>query len=96
MLNALKNIFILVGLLLTAGLGYYLYTNQNGMNLQTNDQDFSIEAESAALISKINSIKRITIDQELFNDPRFRNLRSFATPIPVYPVGRDNPFEPRQ
>lgn len=93
MMNALKNIFILLGLLLTAGLGYYIYTTQGSLNLAEQDRDFSIEAESADLIGKIDSIKRITIDEQLFADPRFTNLRSFATPVPVSPIGRDNPFE---
>jgi len=95
MMSALKNIFVIVGLVLVAGLGYYVYSTNGSLGLQSSDANLNIEAESADLIRKIDSIKRISIDRSLFSDPRFTNLRSFATPVPVYPVGRDNPFTPR-
>lgn len=94
MMSILKNLFVILGLLLVAGLGYYIYSSQGSLSPMTNDQDLNLEAESADLIRKIDSIKRITIERSLFSDPRFTNLRSFATPVPVYPVGRDNPFRP--
>lgn len=93
-MSILKNLFVILGLLLVAGLGYYIYSSQGSLSPMTNDQDLNLEAESADLIRKIDSIKRITIERSLFSDPRFTNLRSFATPVPVYPVGRDNPFRP--
>lgn len=96
MMSLVKNLFVILGLVLIAGLGYYIYTSNGSLGLQTDDTDLSIEAESTDLIRKIDSIKRISIDRRLFSDPRFTNLRSFATPVPVYPIGRDNPFESQQ
>lgn len=93
-MTALKNLFVIIGLLLVAGLGYYLYTTNGSLSLQTSDENFNLEAESAELIRKIDSIKNIQIDRDLFSDPRFTNLQSFETPVPTYPVGRNNPFQP--
>jgi hypothetical protein len=96
MMSLLKNLFVIIGLLLVAGLGYYIYSSQGSLSPVSNEQDLNLEAESADLIRKIDSIKRISIDRSLFSDPRFTNLRSFATPVPVYPVGRSNPFRPAE
>lgn len=96
MMSALKNIFVILGLLLIAGLGYYLYSTGGTFGLNTSERDLSVEAESAELIRKIDTIKRISIDESIFSDPRFTNLRSFASPVPVHSIGRDNPFAPQE
>lgn len=96
MMSLLKNLFVILGLLLIAGFGYYLYTTNGSLGLSSSDTDLNVEAESADLIRKVESIKRISIDRSLFTDPRFTSLRSFATPVPVYPVGRANPFRPQE
>lgn len=96
MMSLLKNLFVILGLLLIAGFGYYLYTTSGSMGLQGSETDLNVEAESADLIRKVESIKRISIDRSLFTDPRFSNLRSFATPVSAYPVGRVNPFRPQE
>lgn len=93
MMNILKNLVVLIGLVLVAGLGYYLYTTNGSIGLDASTENLQVEAESAELLRKIDSIKQIKIDRAVFSDPRFTNLRSFATPVPVYPVGRDNPFQ---
>lgn len=92
-MNILKNLVVLIGLVLVAGLGYYLYTTKGSFGLDASTDNLQVEAESAELLRKIDSIKRINIERGVFSDPRFTNLRSFATPVPVYPVGRDNPFK---
>jgi len=96
MMSLFKNLFVILGLLLIAGFGYYLYTTSGSLGLKGSDTNLNVEAESADLIRKVESIKRISIDRSLFNDPRFTSLRSFATQVPVYPVGRFNPFRPQE
>lgn len=96
MMSLLKNLFVILGLLMVAGFGYYLYTTNGSFTLEGSQADLNVEAESAELIRKVESIKRISIDRSLFTDPRFTSLQSFATPVPVYPVGRPNPFRPQE
>lgn len=95
MMSLLKNLFVLLGLLMVAGFGYYLYTTNGSLALENSAAELSAEAESAEIIRKVEAIKRISIDQSVFSDPRFTTLRSFATPVQVYPVGRNNPFRPQ-
>lgn len=95
-MSLFKNLFVILGLLLVAAFGYYLYTTSGSMGLNGSDTDLNVEAESADLIRKADSIKRISIDRSLFTDPRFASLRSYATPVAPYPVGRSNPFRPQE
>ena len=95
-MKTIKNLFVLLGLMLIAGFGYYLYSTNGSLGLAGNNTDFNLEAESSELIRRIDSIKRIQIDQDIFSDPRFTTLQSFATPLPVYSVGRNNPFDPQR
>ncbi len=95
-MSLFKNLFVILGLLLIAGFGYYLYTTNGSFGLEGSDADLNVEAESAELVRKVESIKRISIDRSLFTDPRFTSLRSFATPVQAYPVGRSNPFRPQE
>lgn len=95
MMSLLKNLFVIIGLLLVAGLGFYLYSTGE-IGPQANDIDFTLEAESAELVRRLNEVSRITIDSSVFSDPRFISLRSFASPVEQYPVGRSNPFLPSE
>ncbi len=94
MMSVLKNIFVLVGLLLVLGLGFYLYQTNGSLSLESSPENIKIEAESEDLVRKLNSIKDISINKKMFTDPRFTNLRTFATEVPDYPTGRNNPFLP--
>lgn len=93
MMSVLKNIFVIVGLLLVAGLGYYLYQDGSLLEGANQNGDLQVEAQSEEFIRRLETLKRISINDELFSDPRFTSLRSFATPVPVLPIGRSNPFE---
>lgn len=93
MVSVLKNIFVIVGLLLVAGLGFYLYTEGELLDGGAQTGDMQVEAQSEEFIRRLETLKRISVDSELFTDPRFTSLRSFATPVPVLPIGRSNPFE---
>ena len=95
MMSILKNILVAVGLLLIAGLGFYLYTNNSLFLAGDTEQNFQIEAQSEDFVRRLGQLKRISIDQSLFSDQRFTVLQSFASPVPALPVGRTNPFSDR-
>lgn len=94
MASILKNIFIVLALLATAGLGYYLYLDQNSA-LQATDMALSgdIAMETADFLRKLNELKAIEIDGSIFSDERFSSLTNFSVPIEAEPIGRTNPFE---
>ena len=94
MKKIIQNGIILIGFMLLAAAGYYLYLQQGDMLLELADDDLTaqLERESQTFITKQRELEAIELEMELFNDPRFSELRSFATPVPILPTGRSNPF----
>lgn len=95
MTSVLKNIIVLLGLVLIAGLGYYLYTqnislNTSGDNIAVTNQS---AAETEVFLRRLNDLKQIDLNTKLFTDSRFTSLTSYATDVPVLFVGRGNPFK---
>lgn len=99
MTSVLKNIFVIAGFLLICGLGYYLYTQNNG-SLLSHDGDASVTSsiqasqEAEILLRQLNDIKSIQINNELFSDPRFTTLVNNTTEVEPSSIGRSTPFEP--
>lgn len=96
MTSIVKNGLTLLGLIVVAVLGYYLYTLQSDENIElAGDSDIS-EARVAGerFLRELNTIKNFELSDELFRDPRFRSFVDFTTPVPEQPVGRENPFAP--
>lgn len=95
MLSLLKNIVIIVGLLGIAALGYFLYVQNETSNLATSDAEMTnkLAIEANDFLRRLNDLKAITLDTEVFEDPRFASLIDFSTPIKTEDIGRTNPFE---
>lgn len=93
----MKNIITVVGLLVVAAAGIYLFTQRDAATLVLND---SVQVSDAVLASTQVFIERravlesLTIEPEILRDARFTSLRSYTTPLRTRPLGRDNPFEP--
>lgn len=97
MSDNVKNIMFLILVFAVGGLGFYLYSNEgfNVFNIKENEQlAFNLEKETASFIRKLQVLEGIDLQTELFADPRFTSLKSYATPVPERNVGRTNPFEP--
>lgn len=93
MLSIIKNIIILLVLLATLALGYFIFMSNNGA-VNNNDQVVnSIAIESQQFVTLLNELKEVEIDSSIFSDPRFSSLRNHSLPIEPEAVGRDNPFE---
>ena len=94
MKKIIQNGIILIGFTLLAAAGYYLYLQQGDLLLELADDDLTaqLERESQAFIAKQNELRSIDLELELFDDERFMDLRSFATPVPDLEVGKENPF----
>lgn len=92
----LKNATVIIGLIVIAGLGYYLFLMQQDENVTLESQNTVGEARlaSARFIRELNAIQSLEISTNLFSDPRFRSLVDFSRPVLPLPVGRDNPFAP--
>lgn len=99
MFSLLKQIFIILALLATAGLGYYLYTQNSGALVDSTNAGGSagIAVEAASFLSRLNELKAIQIDKDVFSDPRFSYLTDIDATVQPEPVGgRSNPFKDAQ
>ncbi|MBY0309943.1 hypothetical protein K2Q16_02245 [Patescibacteria group bacterium] len=93
----MKNIITIIGLLVVAAAGIYLFTQRDAANLVLNDSvdvSSSVLASTQVFIERWVVLESLTIEPEIFEDPRFTSLESYTTPVPARPVGRTNPFEP--
>ena len=94
MSSFIQNTIILGGVLVLLGLGYYMYTQDSGV--ETTDVSAQVAAESAAFLNRLNELKAIELDGSIFSDPRFISLVNYATPVLSEPIGNSNPFEANQ
>lgn len=94
MSSNLQNLLVLLGLVCIAGLGYYLYTQKQASTLDIEGGTSVSQAnvESAAFLQKLNELKEIELNGQLFSDPRFQSLVNNRQPVIEEPVGRANPF----
>lgn len=51
-------------------------------------------AIGAEIITALSQIKSLNLDNSIFSDPVFIQLKDKSQPIPKEPIGRENPFAP--
>ena len=94
MSSRVQNLIVVLGLLVVAALGYFLYTqNQNSvLSLGTDVVTTQAALENQDFLNKLNELQAITLDDSLFSDPRFQSFINFRPPVIEESVGRENPF----
>ena len=93
MSDALQNILILVGLVLIVFVGWYMY-NENQRTALDTGEGSNLQADIQSFIQLQTTLRGISIDTSLLEDPRFQSLESVTGPVPTLDSGRDNPFVP--
>jgi hypothetical protein len=94
MASFLKNLLILLGLVATVALGYYLYKQNAQATLETGGPlADKLEIESAQILSQLAELSAVELNGDIFYDPRFSSLTSVTPQISAEPVGSENPFE---
>ena len=53
-----------------------------------------VDVASSQVLSLLNQIKSLKIDNSLFSDPSYNTLRDYSVAVPPLNVGRQNPFAP--
>lgn len=93
----IKNATAFLGFALLLGVGYLLLTNEGGAGLTTTDGVASAqEVETEAFLKKLDELKRIRLNSDLFFDQRFVTLRDMGLSVEPVTVGRANPFVPNE
>lgn len=92
MTSTLQNILIVVGIILTAGVGWYMYSENSRMSLDVRSAG-EVQAEIQSFIQTQNTLRRIDIDTSILNDSNFQSLEVITDPVLPQSRGRENPFE---
>lgn len=88
-----KNIVTILGVLTVAFAGYYFYAQKASLEPVTDDlalQDML--AKTGVFIGHSQELDKMSFDLTVFEDERFKTVRSFAGPVEEQSVGRTNPF----
>ncbi len=92
MTKRLQNLFIIVGIILIAGLGYYLFTQKDGYSLHNSSVDNQVSAQTAEFLHRLNELKKIELEAKILQDERFIFLKNQSVRVVPVPVGKENPF----
>jgi hypothetical protein len=94
MLDLLKKNIVVIGVIIAAVAGLYLYSSNSGGSATVTsamEEDSPISHEVLATLGNLRTIK---LDDSLFQDPLFLSLSDFGVTIPPAAAGRRNPFAP--
>ena len=90
-----KNIFIILGIITVACGGYYFVAQRGVADPGVSESKLQqMLTSTQAFIQYRQTLNQITFDFTLFEDDRFRTLRSYSEPVEPKPEGRPNPFAP--
>ena len=89
MLSILKNIFIILALCVTVGLGYYLYKQNEAATLAGGGVlSDTVELESAEFLRRLNQLQAVELNGDIFYDPRFSSLTIISPDVVAQPIGK--------
>jgi len=94
----ITNLVVILGFITIAFAGYYLFVQQgdSGLGFKSNEQTMqNMLNNTQVFISRRQALDRVDLATavNIFEDPQFRSLRSFSTPIQDRPISRENPFD---
>lgn len=92
MSSMLQNLIAILGIVIIGGVGYYLYVSNSSLNSTTVSTANEASIQAAQFLSRLNELKTLTLDDGIFNDPRFRSLVDSRADVMPVPIGRPNPF----
>lgn len=83
---------MLVGVLLVAGLGYYVFVQQSAAELHNTQVNNAAAAESAIFLQRLHELQSIELAGDIFSDQRFSRFFDFSQPIEPVSIGKPDPF----
>ena len=89
--NAL--VVVIAGVLIAGGIWYTFSGGSETETLVTESAGGTAESE---VVDTLLALRAVSLSGTIFSDPAFKTLRDFGTQIVPEPIGRPNPFGPRQ
>jgi hypothetical protein len=97
MSNLLKNLLIALVLAVVLFLGYNLFLAEDDeTSLSSATGESQAARETQAFLVRLQSLRAVDINTNVFTDSTFRSLTDFRQEIVDEPTGRANPFAPVQ
>jgi hypothetical protein len=95
MSSSLQNILMILGIVVIAALGYYMYSQNSASTLNNSGIDAQAAVGAENFIRRLEELKTISFDGVIFTDDRFESLVDGTKVVIPVTVGRENPFVPR-
>jgi hypothetical protein len=92
--NLFKNTKVLGGIGAAVLIGVLLYYYYGGSGSSATLTQPGSSPASEELLLTLGSLRSITLDPSVLEDPLFAALSDFGVTIPSQPTGRRNPFAP--
>lgn len=92
-MQVIKNITIVIGLLILAGVGYFLFVTNKATTLEGDSTGSgAVTIQSAVFLQRLHELQSVTLNDSIFTDERFRSLEDFGTQVERVSYGRSQPF----
>jgi hypothetical protein len=91
-----KMAYLVLFVIVAGALLYYFYTTgiSTPESLTMQEESLANQAAGMRVLTLLNEINVLKIDNVFFADQSYRTLRDYTNEIPTLPVGRSNPFAP--
>ena len=97
MSKSAKNLIIVLAIVLTAFVGYYLFTQEASLVLRTTESDRQLEQllrTAEEFTARQQILNSVTLNTEIFESPSFNSLQGFSPDPLEFGVRRPDPFLP--
>jgi len=92
-----KNIFIIIIVVLLVMLAFWYLGNSSstaGDSSLSVSQTSSESADAQYIYNLLQQMSQVKLDDSIFSDPSFQNLKDNTVSFSAQPSGRNNPFAP--
>ncbi len=83
---------MLAGILLIAGLGYYVFIQKDAAGLHNTQVDNTAAVETSLFLQRLHSLQSIELEGKIFTDQRFSKFFDFSQPVEPVSIGKPDPF----
>ena len=87
--SSIKTLLPLIGIFVVVMFLYNLFASGDSVSSPQELANINIGND---LLELRNELQEVSLERDVFSDPRFLNLNDFSTAIPSQPTGRPNPF----
>ena len=89
---------VVIGGVLIVGAAWYVFSGEEKSDslLTTETGPGAENPAERGIVETLLTLRAVSLSGIIFSDPTFRVLKDFGTQIIPEPVGRENPFAPRE